>query len=75
MWGVPTVEREEKMSIKELASTIGREGFIVENGMRFRVEVRDVKTAYGNIRFLVSPSLGDGEAWVSGERLFLIGEE
>lgn len=51
--------------MKEFLETINKEGHIVtDNGLSINVTIKDVKTAYGNIRYLVTPVSGEGEAWV-----------
>lgn len=57
------------MSISEMAKVIGTEGAIVMDGVRVYVRVLDVKQAYGNIRYLVTPLAGLGQTWVSAERV------
>lgn len=37
--------------------------------MPFDVKILDVKQSYGNIRFLVEPVSGSGQAWVQDNNL------
>lgn len=57
------------MSIKELASNIGQEGSILMDGVRVYVRVLDVKQAYGNLRYLITPLSGVGQTWVDAKRV------
>lgn len=41
-------------------------------GVRINVQVIDVKNAYGNERFLISPLSGSGEVWVDSGRCKLV---
>ena len=41
------------------------------NQSTFHVEVREVRTAYGRVDYLVVPEAGEGSTWVSAERVHL----
>lgn len=57
------------MSIKEMAENIGREGAITMDGVRVYVRILDVKQAYGNLRYLITPLEGIGQTWVDARRV------
>ena len=44
---------------------IDRTGEYIINGMIFYVRIKDVKSAYGNIRVLIEPLQGNGNSWVN----------
>lgn len=52
------------MNIRELAANIGKEGSYNVNGLKIRVKITDVKTAYGNIDYQIEPVTGQGSIWV-----------
>jgi len=60
------------MSIEEMSKSIGKEGTIVSDGMRFSVVVKDAKSAYGNLRYLVTPKAGVGQSWVNANRVLVL---
>lgn len=62
------------MSLEDLVGIIGRMGIMpIEGGeLRIKVEVRDVKKAYGNVLYEVKPIEGTGSKWVKAERVHLI---
>jgi hypothetical protein len=68
------VEREDTyMSLLEMQAYIGKRGLVGGNGGLFtRVYITDVKKSYGNLRFLVKPIDGAGEAWVDANRVLEI---
>lgn len=43
---------------------LNKRGSIVVGALTFDVVVKNVKISYGNLRFLVTPVMGRGEAWV-----------
>lgn len=43
----------------------------VETTLVVNVTVLDAKSAYGRANYLVRPISGEGEQWVSGERLII----
>lgn len=57
------------MTHEESKEYIGRTGEIKVESMTIPVKVLDVKTSYGNDRFLISPELGFGQQWVSIDRV------
>ena len=51
---------------------IGRTGAYYINGMTFYVMIDDVKSAYGNIRYLIHPIAGSKKStWVNEESVKL----
>lgn len=48
---------------------IGKTGRISFDGLHFRITVKDVKSAYGVLRYLIAPLDGAGERWVSADRV------
>lgn len=60
------------MSIKELAQNIGKEGTILLSNMRVSVRILDVKQAYGNTRYLVTPLEGIGQTWVDERKVLVM---
>ncbi len=54
-------------SVAELHRYIGRRGLASlssASGIRFEVEVKDVRERFSKIDLLVTPTAGDGEAWL-----------
>ncbi len=50
--------------MKELIDeVVGKQGCIEIEGLKVDVIIRDVKSSYGNIRYLISPIAGSGEVW------------
>lgn len=48
---------------------IGHPGTIDLNGLSIHVRISDVKQAYGNVRYLVTPLSGTGSVWVDSSRV------
>ena len=59
------------MSTLELSKAIGQPARINQGGLTVRVRISDVKQAYGNIRYLVTPLAGEGSVWVDSNRVVL----
>lgn len=59
------------MSVAKLAQAIGKRGRLMESGLAFHVEIRDVREVYGRLDYLVIPVAGDGSKWVAAERVTL----
>lgn len=57
------------MSIAEMSKMLGQTVQVKMEAFTVPMTVRDVKVAYGNLRYLVSPSGGSGEAWVDSARV------
>lgn len=57
--------------LKEIIDTIGKEvNLKVENDIIIKVIVKDVRKVWGRIDFLIEPVAGEGEKWVSSERIY-----
>ena len=60
------------MSVSQMAKLIGQTGSIFGSGdMMFKVEIVDVKTAYGKIRYEIKPLAGRGTAWIEASSIVL----
>jgi hypothetical protein len=81
----PTMSREnmtnnrktnQMTNISELASLVGQSGLleVERTPLRVRVKVLDAKRAFDRLDVRVTPEAGEGEAWVSLERVTLDGE-
>ncbi len=57
------------MSMRAFVRHIDQQFMLGIDGMSFPVIVRDMKRAYGNLRCLVQPVGGNGDAWVDAARL------
>jgi hypothetical protein len=58
-----------KLAPAEARAVIGRTGAVTFNGLAFHVRIKDTKTAYGHVRFLVTPVAGSGQVWVGNVEL------
>lgn len=56
------------MTAKEAAGIIGKVGAVVLGGLTVYVEIMDVKTEWGKVRYQVKPVEGSGSAWVETVR-------
>lgn len=61
------------MTINEALAHLGQMAVWHHAGMTIEVEIRDVRTSYGRIDFLVSPLTGAGQAWVARKSLTVAG--
>lgn len=61
------------MSMLEMSKAIGELALLRVEGFAVQVHVEDAKQAYGNTRYLVTPTNGTGSAWVDSSRLTNIG--
>lgn len=52
------------MSVAELMKDLGRVVLVRDGEIQYEVKIVDVKTAYGQIRYLVEPVAGVGKKWV-----------
>lgn len=52
------------VSVAELMKDIGKTVLVRDGEIQYEVKIVDVKTAYGQIRYLVRPVAGSGEKWV-----------
>jgi hypothetical protein len=58
------------MTLASIASRIGQHAsFRSADALNIAVTVLDAKTAYGNVRFLVTPVVGNGHVWVDSSRV------
>ena len=62
------------MSMLEMSKAIGELALLRVEGFAVQVHVEDAKQAYGNTRYLVTPTNGTGSAWVDKARLSNIGQ-
>jgi hypothetical protein len=62
------------MTIQEGQALLGKTGYLsgALGAVRFEVVITDVKSAYGDVRVLVTPKAGEGTAWVSLNRVQLV---
>lgn len=52
------------MTVKEQMAYIGQTGTVVLKGLVVQVEVMDIKSEFGLVRYLVKPVAGSGEVWI-----------
>ena len=64
-----TVKREKSMD--QVAQLPGREGLVDALGFSVRVQIIEYKLAYGRILVRISPTAGEGSAWVYLSRVTL----
>lgn len=57
------------MTVKELASFIGKQGFLNIDNMQVKVTVMDVRQVFGRIDFQITPMDGNGNNWVEASRV------
>lgn len=57
------------MKLAEMAKLIGQEGLLRTDGLQVAVKVLDIKQAYGNTRFKVTPVNGSGIITVDSGRV------
>lgn len=58
------------MSLASLAARIGSTATLrTADYINVVVTVKDAKSAYGNIRYLVTPVMGSGEVWADSSRV------
>lgn len=61
------------MTGQEIVRVIGEKGFLyVEETLTIQVTVLDVKQAYGQLRYEVSPVAGTGRKWVAADRVRML---
>ncbi len=58
------------MNLKELAGLMGKQAFIVCDGLKVKVTIKDFKTAFGRIDARIQSE--ETEKWVDFNRLNLI---
>ena len=55
---------------REIAELLDKQASIeLLPGVTFRVTIKDGRAAYGRLDVLVTPEAGEGEAWVSADRV------
>lgn len=57
------------MKLAEMAKLIGQEGLLRTDGLQVAVKVLDIKQAYGNTRYDVTPVNGSGIITVDSGRV------
>ncbi len=55
--------------VKETHSMLGKKAIYAHGSLKFEVTVTDIKSAYGQIRYLITPVNGSGEVWVFAEKV------
>lgn len=60
------------MTAKEMVNTIGKTGTLRVEELQIEVEILDIRNVWNRTDFLVSPISGQGEKWVSGERVKIL---
>jgi hypothetical protein len=56
------------MTAMAMTQKIGSQVLVRMEAFSVLCDVLDAKNAYGNVRYLVRPVAGDGEAWVDAGR-------
>lgn len=57
------------MTLAQHVSFIGCTADIESAGLTIRVNITDVKQAYGVVRYSVTPVAGSGSQWVNADRV------
>ncbi len=57
------------MTTKELSAPIGKEALLKVYPLQFGVKILDTRLVFSRVDCLVAPIIGNGEQWVSLERL------
>lgn len=55
--------------VKETHTMLGKKAVYTHGSLKFEVTVTDIKSAYGQIRYLITPASGSGEVWVFAEKV------
>lgn len=63
------------MNGTDILKLIGQPATLQQGKLAVQVRISDVKTAYGNIRYLVTPLSGSGSVWVDSSRVQLVQKE
>lgn len=58
--------------MKELLKNIGKLAIFNTEGLRFEVEITNVRKAFGRIDYEIKPLAGADETWVSAARLEIV---
>jgi hypothetical protein len=61
------------VTAREQAALLDRTGTLTLEGLEVEVIVQDVRTRFGTVDVLVSPTQGRGQKWVTLDRVRLIG--
>ena len=59
------------ITTKEIQDAIGKRAQLTIDKLTFEVRIIDTKSAYGQVRCLVSPESGSGSQWVSVDRIVI----
>lgn len=62
------------MTARDMVNTIGKTGTLRVEELQIGVEIVDIRKVWNRIDFLVSPVNGQGEKWVSEERVTILGQ-
>jgi hypothetical protein len=57
------------MNTLELSKAIGKTALLRTGSFQYEVRIQNAKTAYGNVRYLVTPVSGTGSVWVDSNRV------
>lgn len=60
--------------MRELMQLIDKQGTLYTDGLHVEITIRDVKRAYGNTRYVVTPVRGSGEVTVDSSRVIIYPE-
>jgi hypothetical protein len=60
------------MTTAELAKVIDNKALLRTNELLVEVIIKDAKLSYGNTRYQVTPSSGEGLVWVDSSRVRLL---
>jgi hypothetical protein len=58
--------------IIKMAADIGKKAFWQVEGLKVPVEVLDIRKVWNRVDYLCKPFYGNGEKWISEERIALI---
>jgi len=59
------------MSVYEEAKAVGTIAYLAIDGLQVQIKVLDIKYAYGNTRYVVTPTTGTGTVTVDSSRVTL----
>jgi hypothetical protein len=54
---------------KQMIPAVGETVIVRVESFQVRMRILDAKSAYGNVRLLVTPVTGEGEAWIDCSRI------
>ena len=55
--------------VREQGKVIGKHGMLRSEGFEFLIIIMDANSAYGQLRYAVTPESGTGCNWVAAERV------